>query len=472
MTPQVAFWLMAAGFLPAQSLIIKDVTVIDATGAAPRRTSVAISSGRIIEIDKKIRARRGDRVIEAKGEFLIPGLWDMHIHLGAPEIFFPLLVANGVTGVREMFTGIPMPVIRQWRARADAPRIYAPGFLDGPPLVWSGPAPPGAIAVETAEDGRAAVLALAATGVDFLKVYNSIPREAYFAIAEEARAIGIPFAGHVPEAVNPGEASDEGQRSEEHLINILLACSTNEEELRAARVSMMLDQQMSGEARMRLLAFPIPDGLFDTYSETKAASLFEKFVKNGTWQTPTLSLLDGFARARDDVFVNDPRRKYLLSAWRDAWDPRKTFFLRDLSPADYDALNARVHALRERYEKLVGDMHRAGVEFLAGTDANGVNPVYPGFGLHDELALLVKSGLTPMEALQSATRNASRYFGNAEFGTIEVNKSADLVLLTANPLEDIRNTRKVDAVVMRGRYYSRQDLDKMLARVAELAARK
>jgi hypothetical protein len=275
----------------------------------------------------------------------------------------------------------------------------------------------------------------------------------------------------VPEAVSPAEASDAGQRSEEHLINILLACSTNEDALRAERVSAMLDQKLSGEARMRLLAFPIPKGLFDTYDETKAASLFQTFVKNRTWQTPTLSLLDGFARARDDDFVNDPRRKYLPRAWRNAWDPRQTFFLRDLSPADYDALNARVHALLERYEKLVGDMHRAGVEFLAGTDANGSNPVFPGFGLHDEMALLVKSGLTPLEALQSATRNPSRYFDRPEFGTIEPDKSADLVLLTADPLADIRNTQRIEAVILRGRYYSRADLDAMLARVAELASR-
>jgi imidazolonepropionase-like amidohydrolase len=115
-------------------------------------------------------------------------------------------------------------------------------------------------------------------------------------------------------------------------------------------------------------------------------------------------------------------------------------------------------------------MDRAGVEFLAGTDANGTNPVYPGFGLHDELALLVKSGLTPMEALQSATRNPARYFGNPDFGTIELNKSADLVLLTANPLANIRNAEKIEAVVLRGRYYSRENLDAMLDRVAQIAS--
>jgi imidazolonepropionase-like amidohydrolase len=139
--------------------------------------------------------------------------------------------------------------------------------------------------------------------------------------------------------------------------------------------------------------------------------------------------------------------------------------LRDLSAEQYAGLNIRIRALLARHEKLVGDMHRAGVEFLAGTDANGWNPVYPGFGLHRELELLVESGLTPMEAIQAATRNAAMYFGRlAVMGTIEKGKAADVVLLGADPLKDIRNAEKIEAVVMRGRYYSRADLDQMLDR--------
>jgi hypothetical protein len=485
----LALLLISAAILPAQSLVFEHVTVIDATGAAPRKDwSVAIDNGLITTIAKTIYPPRSQqkrvRVIDAKGKFLIPGLWDMHIHLGPPDIFFPLLVANGITGVREMFTGIPISTIRQWRASHDAfgpdvPRIVAPGFVDGPPMLSTGPPPPGAIAVATPEQARYAVHALAATGVDFLKVYNSIPRDAYFALAEEARAIGIPFAGHVPEAVSPAEASDAGQRSQEHLINILLACSTDEEKLRAARIATMLSQEISGEERMRELAFPSPAGLMDTYSESKAAALFQTFVKNGTWHTPTLVLLDGFAHARDQDFVEDPRRKYLPKPWTDAWDPRNTFFLKDLFVKDgvpndsrYNGLNVRVRVLLERYEKLVGDMHRAGVEFLAGTDANGVNPVFPAFGLHRELELLVASGLTPLEALQCATRNPARYFGQAkQGGTVEIGKAADLVLLNADPLADIRNTQQIEAVVMRGRYYSRDDLDALLAKVAALVAK-
>lgn len=467
-----ALLLSAGGIVSAQSLIIKNVTVIDGTGAGPRRNvSVGVGAGRITAIEKKLKTAKGILVIDGRGKFLIPGLWDMHIHLGPPDIFFPLLVANGITGVREMFTGIPLEVIRQWRAHSDVPRIVAPGFIDGPPMLWSGaPLPPGAFAVSTPEQARLAVDAIARSGADFVKVYSSVPREAYFALADEARRIGIPFAGHVPEAVSSLEAALAGQRSQEHLLQILEGCSTRENEVRAERVRIMLDKSVSGEERQRVLAFENPAELLDSYNEQKAAILFQTFVHNGVWQTPTLVILSGFARARDDDFIHDPRREYLPKSWTAQWDPRQTSFLKDLSAADYDALNARVHVLLARHEKLVGDMYRAGVEFLAGTDANGVNPVLPGFGLHDELALLVQSGLTPMEALETATRNAARYFGGADFGTVEPGKSADMVLLNADPLEDIRNTEKIEAVVMRGRYFSRQDLDAMLEREKKIAA--
>ncbi len=453
-----------AAVCSAQSLVIQNVTIIDATGAPARPgMSVRISNGQIDAIKKSIKASKGVDIIDGTGKFLIPGLWDMHVHLNGPEVFFPLLVANGITGVREMFTGIPIQTIREWRLRAGAPRIVAPGFLDGPMMLNNGPPPTGAFAVANAAQARYAVHALAQSGVDFLKVYNSIPRDAYFAIADEARAIGIPFAGHVPEAVSNAEASDAGQLSAEHLINILLDCSTDADRLRAARVATMISDKITGEARMRALAFPDPEGLFDTYSEEKAAQLFAKFVQNSTWQTPTLVVLAGFTRSRDDDSTHDPRLRFLPKQWTDSWDPRVTLYLHDLSPEDQAALRTRIVALLARYKKLVGDMRKAGVEFLAGTDANGWNPILPGFGLHEELALLVESGLTPMEALQSATRNPARYFRMLDaMGTVEVKKAADLVLLNANPLDDIHNTQKIEAVIMRGRYYSRKDLNAML----------
>jgi hypothetical protein len=263
-------------------------------------------------------------------------------------------------------------------------------------------------------------------------VYNSLPREAYFAIAQESKRLGIPFAGHVPEAVSPAEASEAGQHSQEHLINILLACSSREEELRAQRISAMNDLAISPVERALQLGFPDPQGLFDTYDDAKAAALFKTFVKNETWQTPTLALLQSFLADKERA--------------------RRLLYMQDLSPEVFDGWMARISALLDRYKKLVRDMHRAGVEFLAGTDTGPNNPVPVGIGLHDELELLVESGFTPMEALQTATRNPARSFGRLkDMGTIEPGKLADLVLLSADPLDDIRNTRKIALVILRGR---------------------
>jgi hypothetical protein len=452
--------------LHAQTLVIQHATVIDLVSPKPlKNMSVAIQSGRILAVSRKLKPPPGSQIVDARGKFLIPGLWDMHMHLGLPDAFFPMLVANGITGVREMFTGIPLPLIQQWRARPEVPHIVASGFLDGPLMLSAPSIPPGAIAVSTADQARFAVDLLKRSGYDFIKVYNSLSREAYFAIAQEARAIGIPFAGHVPEAVSPLEAAEAGQRSQEHLINILLACSTNEEALRAERLRVMNDTEISGEARLRIIGFPDPAGLFDTYDKEKAAKLFEAFVKNGTWQTPTLALLHGFAYGDD--LVKDPRLQYMPESWRKTAHPRDKAYMQDLKPEEFDALVLRIRALLTRYKQLVGDMHRAGVQILAGTDTGLTNPVIPGVGLHRELALLVESGLTPLEALATATKNPAQYFGVLnQLGTVEAGKVADLVLLDANPLADIHNTEKIRSVIMRGRYFSRSDLDAMLARAA------
>ncbi len=435
--------LTLCGHVSAQVLVLEHATVIDMTGAKPHKNfSVAIEGDRILDVRKKIKTPpRGATIIgRPRQNFLIPGrLWDMHMHPGnAGDLLSAAGVSRNHRRARDGSRGSLCRSCKQWRARPDVPRIVTSGFLDGPLMLSAGPLPPGAVAVATADQARFAVRFLAQSGYDFIKVYNDLPREAYFAIAEESRSLGIPFAGHVPEAVSPAEASEAGQRSQEHLINILLACSTNEDALREDRIRVMNSERISPEERLRLLGFPIPEGLFDTYSEDKAAALFRTFVRNGTWHTPTLALLHGFA-------------------YGDADDLRKREYLRDLTDQQFEALVERIRALLDRHKKLVGDMHRAGVEFLAGTtDTSLNNPVIPGAGLHLELALLVESGFTPLEALATATRNPARYFGLLnQMGTIEAGKAADLVLLDADPLADIHNTEKIRAVVMRGRYFPR-----------------
>ena len=456
----------------AQTLIFEHATVIDATGAPPKKDfTVLVTDGRIVAVTRQSPVVAGALRIDASGKFLIPGLWDMHVHVSVPEIAFPLFLVNGITGVREMYSGVPLATIRQWKSVPGTPRIYAPGFIDGPLMLPGGANWPSAAAVANPEQARDAVRNLAAQGADFLKIYNSVPRDAFFALAVEARAEGIPFAGHVPEEVSPLEASEAGMFSEEHLNNILLNASTREEELRAERIATMKDPKLSGSERLQLLAWPLLNGLVDTYSETKAAALFSAFVKNGTWQTPTLAILYGFAHQRDQDLANDPRRRYIPKSWTGMSGPGGMDYLKALTPAEYEVLHQRMNILLSRYMKLIGDMHRAGVPLLAGTDTNPFNPVLPGWGLHRELALLVDSGLTPMEALQTATRNPARYFGKLDdMGTIEAGKAADLVLLNADPLGDIHNTEKIEGVMMGGRYYDRRALDALLERTAATAA--
>ena len=452
-----------------QSLIFEHATVIDATGA-PAKTdvSVLIRDGRIAAVGKVLRAE--DSVaIDARGKFIIPGLWDMHFHVSRPDVQFPLLVANGVTGVREMYTGAPQAQAEQWRALTDAPTLVLPGFIDGPRLLSAGPLPPNAAVVGSAFEARSVVRRFALAGVDFLKIYSSLPRAAFLGVAQEAKTLRLPFAGHVPEEVSPIEASNAGMRSQEHLNNILLAASTREDRLRKERVIVMNDPGLSGKARLRMLAWPDVKILSDTYSPAKAALLFRTFVKNGTWQTPTLVALLSFS---SNGVSDDALRRYHPQAWTSAWDPRQSNYFKDLSEAEIGIWKTRARAILVRHRIVVRDMQRAGVGILAGTDTHPNTPLFPGWSLHEELALLVESGLTPMQAVQSATRNPALYFDRLnDMGTVEVGKMADLVILDANPLLDIRNTQKISGVVMRGKYYSRRDLDALLA-AAESAALK
>lgn len=251
------------------------------------------------------------------------------------------------------------------------------------------------------------------------------------------------FAGHVTIFVTPAEASDAGQKSIEHMNGILLACSAHEEEIKK-RGNV---NQSTAE-------------IIDTYDDGKAASLFARFVKNRTWQVPTLTVRRAGAFLNDSEFIQDARLKYIPPATRERWKPENDFRYRNRTPAEI----ATRKRLYQKERQLVGAMHRAGVPLMAGTDVG--NPyVFPGFSLHDELALLVAAGLTPMEALQAATRNPAQFLGEKDLGTVQQGKLADLVLLDADPLADIRNTTKIAAVVVRGRLMEREALDHLLAKV-------
>jgi len=308
---------------------------------------------------------------------------------------------------------------------------------------------PGNVQATDATEGRQAVDVLERLGVGFIKVKSFLSREAYFAIAAEARLRRMTVAGHVPSSVRAAEASDAGQRSIEHLTGVALGCSAAEKDLMAEMAKAFAARDRAGYERAEARAL-------ETFDEDTARSLFATFVKNGTWQVPTLVELRRSA-------LGDPGDEtgwsYLPAPVRERWKSEGV----SNRPQDGEGRFASEIALARR-------MHAAGVQFMAGTDT--ANPfVLPGFSLHEELRLLVAAGFGPMEALRTATLNPARYLGReAELGTIDAGKLADLVLLDGNPLEDISNAKKIRAVVVDGRYLSRTDLDALLSRV-EAAAR-
>ena len=441
------------------------VTVIDGSGstAQPDRV-VLVRNGRIASIGAA--SIPGDvQTIDARGKFLIPGLWDMHVHLlrkGRPEAYFPLLIANGITGIRDMGGDMSFADINQLRREIDSgtrpgPRIFAPGpLVDGPY-----PALPGITrVVRNSDDASVAVTELKQQGADFIKVYNRVPRDAYFTLAATAKSLGIPFAGHIPASITAREASNAGQKSVEHLFNILFSCSSREDELMRMK-AQSLSSSDSGERielREKYLKLTL-----ESYDAGKARSLFDLFAKNGTWQTPTLVQRKAFAFPPMKT-PDDPLMRFVPRSLRWRWDPAQDGRLQGRS-------EARQEIERQFYEKdraLIAPMRAAGVKFLAGTDTpDGFT--FPGFSLHDELAALADAGLTPMETLQSATRNAAEYLGLKDSGVIREGARADLVLLDANPLEDIRNTRRISAVVLHGRFYSQDDLQRLLSAAAVAA---
>jgi imidazolonepropionase-like amidohydrolase len=454
--------LLALGAIcPAQTsapsaLLIEDVTVIDATGAPalPHRT-VVVRDGRIeaiLQAGSHAAAKDALR-IDGKGKFLMPGLWDMHVHIvfgdwfpRGKEVTLPLFIANGVTGVRDM--GSELEVLQQWRKEIAARTLIGPRMVISGPML-DGPQPrfPSSIAIATPEDGRRAVDDLKRRGADFIKLQSLIPREAVFAIADEARKQGIPFVGHVPDAVRASEASNAGQKSFEHLIGIFEGSSPLEDEfLKGAKG---------------------PGKFLASYDPARAAKLFTLLAKNHTWQCPTLVWERGGNLIDEADFAHDPRAKYVPASWKDVtW---KRFTEQIVHEFNTDDLATRKRFVEKELE-VVNTMHRARIPFLAGTDTPPGVYVFPGFSLHEELQRFVAAGFTPMEALQTATLNPAKFLGMEDrLGTIEQGKLADLVLLDANPLEDIRNTQKIAAVIVNGRYLSRSDLDKMLAGVKKAA---
>ena len=449
--------LLAQKTSPDDLLVLNDVTVVDVrTGALQPNQTVVLNKNHIETVgpSKSVKYPRNAPSLNCRGLFLIPGLWDMHVHLvfgdwfpGAQEISLPLFVANGVTGVRDM--GSELEIVQNWRDEIEAGRLVGPRiFTSGPMLDGPKPRFPDSIAVTTPEDGARAVDDLKRRGVDFIKLQSLIPRDAVFAIAAEAKKQEIPFEGHVPDSVRASEMSAAGMHSFEHLIGIFEASSPDE------------TKYLTGKKTV---------GMFlATYDPGLEAGIIQLLAKNQVWQCPTLYWERGQWLVDAIDYNKDPDLAYAAHTWViKHWPAAQKSILETL---DTDRLPIREAFVAHELD-IVRKLHAADVPFLAGTDTPAGVDVIPGVSLHLELQRFVAAGFTPLQALQTATLNPAKFLDKLDdFGTVQPGRIADLVLLEANPLEDIANTRKIAAVITDGRYLSQQDLTQLQVKLKQLAA--
>lgn len=413
------------------------VTGLDAP-AQPGMT-VTIRDGRFASVERNGPVPRGARVIDGRGMFLIPGLWDMHVHFTlASDLAAPLMLASGVTGARDM--GGDLAVVDWLRARiergdVEGPRIWRAGpFVDG-----SKPGTANRLVIASAGDAVQAVRLLKDHGVDFIKVHNGTPREPYFALLEEAARIGMRVAGHIPLDVDPAQAIASGHDSVEHIVSLF-----------------------EGPVAQKVRRGATEEQAIAEFTDADARSLARRMAARGVWFDPTLVAYWRRSFRSEPSIRDDPRQRYLAASLTREW--------KNAGPPDDPAVRARLAAGWKRFREIARIFHNEGVRMLAGTDT-GARLVLPGCDLHEELRILVEeAGLTPLQAIQAATRNSAESVGRLhDLGTIEAGKLADLVMLEDNPLEDIRATRSVAAVIAAGRVYTRAHLDALLARIERLA---
>ena len=464
MPKSAVFLIVVSAYIPretsAQSVALTHANVVDvATGAIRSNQTIVITNKTIRSIGGPTTViPKSATITDINGGYVIPGLWDMHAHLGATgRSSLALYIANGVTGVRDM--GSIRGHVRPWKDSVEKGTLLGPRMLLAGPIIertswletvrsWakqSGDAGliedlAGRIPVNTPQTARKAVDSVIALGADFVKIRNDPNPIALFALLRRAREKNIPVAGHWPGGISPAEASDSGYRSLEH-----------------GALSVANGQLGPTLERM---------------SAQERHDLFARFARNRTAFTPTIVSLKGFRLTPDSIIAKilndtagtiDPRIRYvdrgLVSGWKADFDLKA----QETPPLDWAAFN-------KSWNRDLREMSDAGVLLLAGTDA-GSPLVFTGFALAEELNMMVKdAGLTPLQALQTATLNVAKWMNDEKsFGTVAPGKRADLVVLDGNPITDIANVSHVRFVVRDGRVRDRAQLDALLGQVAAAA---
>lgn len=444
------------------SLAFVHATVIDVeTGKLRQDMTVLVSGNRIASVESSSLASlpMGTHVIDARGKYLVPGLWDMHVHaftspesaltLGAraTNVYFPQFLAAGVTGIRDMGGWVDTVMRVRRRVRNHqllGPRIVAAGRLFGGKNPWAPPSPHVWV-ITKPDSARFAVDSMKRAGADFIKVHDFLSRDVYLALAAAARAAALPLVGHLQPMVRVDDVIAAGQIGMEHMpIELIVACAgggTHE-------VNAFYDQWSKG-------GWPQFVGgttaLWKARKPDRCPEIMGAMKSAGVHLTPTLVL-----RMQDSALY-------------------RRLPIADLTPAaatrcsgDVNDWSKTPDSLRTLYYNTILDVvrvfHGAGVSILAGTDGPG-GCLIAGWALHEELENFVKAGLSPLQALQTATIEPARFMGMADsLGTVERGKVADLVLLDGNPLAEIQNTRRIAGVVVDGQWLGRDDLRSLNAR--------
>lgn len=459
----------------SKGTVISNATVVDTRdGSLIAGVAVVVDGGKIQRITTSPLKLSGTaRSIDGTGKFVIPGLLDMHTHSldGAdlPTPYWPLLIANGVTGVREM-RGSPGLIQRARQLNADsaAGRIDAPEVLLVPSVIFDGSTAASTNAAAAVQQVREQK----AQGTDFIKVTNA-NREASLAILAEAKAQGLTVAGHLSPAMSAVESSNAGWRAIEHLgsgIGILLDCSTDEASIRQALLSGQggVTPPFPPTWSASALTAPFYQRTLNTYSADKCQTVAKTFAANQTWHVPTLIRLRTQHFVTDQQYRTDPNLMYVDKTTRATWEAAAVRFESNI-PASAATTFRQYYAQQQTMPKF---LKQNGVKLLAGSDLSSISPwVVPGFSLHQEYRLLAASGLSPLEILQSTTLNGAEFLGRqATMGTVEEGKNADLVLLDGNPIQDVANLDRISGVMLKGKYFSKDALDKMKSDVAAAQA--
>lgn len=471
---QLSFLLPALLLAQPADLAITGVNLVDVTaGKVIPNQTIFVSGSKIAAVGESIPVPAGARTIDGKGYYLMPGLWDMHVHFRNNPVdrdkqladenaaMLDLFLVNGVVGVREMGGDLSDHVLA-WRdqvrtGKRIGPRILTPGRK----LDVAAPAWPGSIAVTSPEEARSAVQQMKQLHADFIKVYfNHVEPATFKAVMDEAHRLGLKVSGHLPPNLSLQTAFELGLDGMEHstLFTPLQAAQDQYASEMEARRKLELVPDVSEIARRRLFM----------HDANEATRLYPLLAARSFWVTPTRIVE---ARVRYEIaekdFDADPRKRYFFPAIWASWDTKAG---QRRPPA------AAVLDLMKRSGKQSGELlmaaHKAGVPVLAGTDCGVANNyVLPGWSLHEELEAFVKLGMTPAEALRTATVNPAKWRGEAATeGTIEKGKRADLLLLRSNPLNHIGSTREIEAVILGGEPYSRAKLDAMLRIAGERTA--